>query len=94
MFLAFNSYFVATEPTHTTPDASRPCPPTPVSSTASLRLSNSSTLCALGHSGLEPIAELARDVLHRPHSARSGCLSPLCLLAPVVLPNLGRWVSA
>jgi hypothetical protein len=40
------------------------------------------------------MAEFPRDVLHVAHSSGTGGLSPLSLLAPVVLAYLGRGVSA
>jgi len=44
--------------------------------------------------GLEAILEFAWNTLHVAHATGTGGLSSLSLLAPVVLPNFGCWVSA
>jgi len=52
------------------------------------------TTRALWCAGAESVARFACDVFERPHAARTGGLSPLRLLAPVVLPNARARVSA
>jgi len=43
---------------------------------------------------LEAILESSWHTLHVAHASSTSGLSPLSLLAPVVLPNLGSWVTA
>ena len=52
------------------------------------------TAGALGGTGLEAVGELAGDGLQVLHAAGTGGLSPLGLLAPVVLPDTGARVTA
>merc|ERR1712227_814528 len=52
------------------------------------------TASALGSTGLGAVAELAGDGLEVLHAAGTSGLSPLGLLAPVVLPDTGARVTA
>lgn len=49
-----------------------------------LRRPTCGALCPLRCPNLEPVFELARDLLHRSHSAGSSRLSPLSFHAPIV----------